>query len=107
MLSLHGDGPGEGVPPGRYTSAMATSHPRIQVTVDPELAAALASVDPTPASRAGLVRELAIRGAGIVAVERREASLATELLLAIADGDDGYDLAAPLALHAGRADRLP
>jgi hypothetical protein len=41
---------------------MASVHPRVQVTVDPELAAAMNSVDAHPRSRSRLIRDLAVRG---------------------------------------------
>lgn len=88
---------------------MATNHPRIQVTVDPELAAALAAVDRAPTSRSRLVRDLALRGARAVEADRRAEQSAVEVLLAIADGDERYDLDFSVAaeLHAQRGDRLP
>lgn len=64
-------------------------------------------IDPSPSSRSKLVRDLAIRGAEAVAAQRHAASAATGVLLAIADGAEGYDLDAAAALHAQRGDRLP
>jgi hypothetical protein len=55
-----------------YTGLVATSHPRIQVTEDPELARALRAAAPhLPAglSRSRQVRELAIAGARHIADE--------------------------------------
>ncbi len=49
---------------------MPSSLPRVQVTVDPELAEAMAAVDPSPASRSRLIRDLAIRGAAATRDER-------------------------------------
>ena len=86
---------------------MATAHPRIQVTVDPELADALSAVDPDPRSRSRLVRDLALRGAKAVEAERLAAVAAIDVLLGIADGDDRYDLGAADALHVDRGARLP
>lgn len=86
---------------------MASQHPRIQVTVDPELAEALALIDPIPKSRSRLVRDLAVKGAEATVAERRRTADAKVLLRAIADGADGYDLDAAAAFHAGRTDRLP
>jgi hypothetical protein len=62
---------------------MATSHPRIQVTEDPELARALRSAAPhlpSGLSRSRQVRELAIAGARHIAdeppsKEKRQATL--------------------------------
>jgi hypothetical protein len=81
---------------------MASSHPRVQVTVDPELAAAMAAIDPQPTSRSKLIRDLAIRGAAAerdALVRRREA---LEYLLSIASGDTDYDFDAARAIHAKR-----
>lgn len=97
-----------GVPPRRYTRVVASLHPRIQVTVDPELAEALSMVDPSPASKSRLVRDLALLGAKAVADEQRAADEATALLLAIADGsDDRFDLDTAALAHAERDVRLP
>ena len=48
---------------GGTLGGMVSSHPRVQVTVYPEFAAAMAALDPHPASRSRLLRDLAIRGA--------------------------------------------
>jgi hypothetical protein len=50
---------------------MPSSLPRVQVTVDPELAAAMAEIDPRPASRSGLIGDLVIRGAEVERDERQ------------------------------------
>lgn len=86
---------------------MPTSQPRIQVTVDEELASALSRVDPAPSSRSKLVRDLALRGAEAMRQERESAAEALDVLLDIADGERDYDLAAAAELAAGRGDRLP
>lgn len=86
---------------------MATAHPRIQVTVDDELEQALTRVDPAPASKSRLVRDLALRGAQAIEQERASASDALTVLLEIADGTRDYDLAASGELSASRGDRLP
>jgi hypothetical protein len=70
---------------------MATKHPRVQVTVDPELAEAMAAVEQQPKSRSRLIRDLAMRGAEVVAAERRKHEEAIEVLLKIADGEIAYD----------------
>jgi len=70
---------------------MATKHPRVQVTVDPELGAAMAAVDAHPKSRSRLIRDLAIRGAEVAAEERRRNDEAIEILCKIADGEIPYD----------------
>jgi hypothetical protein len=69
---------------------MATKHPRVQVTIDPELAQALAAVDRHPKSRAGLIRDLALRGAEVVKQELSEE--ATEFFLKVARGEIDIDL---------------
>ena len=66
---------------------MATKHPRVQVTVDPELAEAMTAVDAHPKSRSGLIRDLAMRGAEVVAEEQRKHDEAIEFLLKVARGE--------------------
>ena len=81
---------------------MASTKPRIQVTLDTELSAALAELGGTePRSRA--VRDLAIRGAEAIRAERGALRDALEHLDRIATGeDDGYDFAVSEQLHADR-----
>lgn len=81
---------------------MASTKPRIQVTVDAELSAALAELGGTePRSRA--VRDLAVRGAEAIRAEQAALSDALEHLDRIATGeDDGYDFAVSERLHATR-----
>jgi hypothetical protein len=86
---------------------MATSNARIQVTVDHELAAALASVDPSPVSRSRLVRDLALRGAQALREESEATGAALKVLIEIADGKRDYDFDAAAELAEGRGDRLP
>jgi metal-responsive CopG/Arc/MetJ family transcriptional regulator len=78
----------------------------VQVTIDDELASVLDAIDPQPASRSRLIRDLAIRGAAADRASRDEASEAVRVLLEIADGARDYDLAAAGAVAAARADRL-
>lgn len=85
---------------------MPTANPRIQVTVDEELASAMSRIDPAPASRAKLVRDLALRGVQALEVERAQADDALRLLLEIADGKRDYDLAAAAELASRRGERL-
>ncbi len=62
---------------------MATSHPRIQVTEDPELARALRTAAPhlpTGLSRSRQIRELAIAGARTLAEHPRTEERRQELL---------------------------
>ena len=81
---------------------MASVHPRVQVTVDPELAAAMNAVDPHPSSRSRLIRDLAIRGAEAERDARRREDEAIEHLLSIAHGETEYDFEAARAVHAER-----
>jgi hypothetical protein len=76
----------------RYTLQMATKHPRVQVTVDPELAEAMAAVEARPASRSRLLRDLALRGAEVALEERRGREQAKETLLKIANGEIDVDM---------------
>ncbi len=81
---------------------MPPTKPRIQVTLDSELAAAVAEFGGgEPRSRA--VRDLALRGAETVRAERTARRDAFEHLRRIATGeDDGYDFAVSERLHASR-----
>jgi hypothetical protein len=81
---------------------MASAHPRVQVTVDPELAAAMAAVDPYPQSRSRLIRDLAIRGARAERDETERRAQAIAHLLSIAAGETDYDFDAARAIHAER-----
>jgi hypothetical protein len=82
--------------------AMPATKLRIQVTLDPELAAAVAEFGGTaPRSRA--VRDLALRGAEAIRAERASGRDALEHLRRIAAGeDDGCDFAVSEQLHASR-----
>jgi hypothetical protein len=73
---------------------MATKHPRVQVTVDPELAEAMAAVDPHPSSKSRLIRNLAVRGAEVVADEHQRREEAKEFFLKVASGEIDYDFEA-------------
>ncbi len=81
---------------------MATANPRVQVTVDPELGEALRAIDPHPASKSRLIRDLALRGAAVAAEERARHGQAIENLLKIARGEIDYDFAAAREIHAER-----
>lgn len=77
------------------------SSSRIQVTVDPELAAALAEFGGRSRSRA--VRDLAIRGAQAIRDDQRQRDDAIEFLRRIATGeDDRFDFSVTAELHAAR-----
>jgi hypothetical protein len=67
--------------------SMATKNPRVQVTVDPALAEAMAEVDPSPKSKSRLIRDMALRGAEAAAEDRRRHAEATKTLLKIARGE--------------------
>jgi hypothetical protein len=81
---------------------VASTTPRVQVTLDAELAAAVAEFGGAePRSRA--VRDLAMRGAEAIRAERADRGDAQEHLRRIAAGeDDGYDFAVSERLHAAR-----
>jgi hypothetical protein len=81
---------------------MPATKPRIQVTLDSELAAAVRELGGAkPRSRA--VRDLALRGAEAVRAEHSARQKAHEHLRRIAMGeDDGYDFSVSERLHAER-----
>lgn len=80
---------------------MPTTSPRIQVTVDRELSAALVEFGGRSRSRA--VRDLALRGAQALREERDRRREALEFLRALDAGeDDGYDFSVSEQLHAAR-----
>ena len=81
---------------------MPSSQPRVQVTVDPELAAAMAEIDPNPPSRSRLIRDLALRGAELERDERARRRAATDYLLRIARGQTDYDFQRAREIHAQR-----
>jgi hypothetical protein len=75
--------------------------PRIQVTVDPELDAALAEFGGRSRSRA--VRDLALRGARALREEQSSRREAVEFLRQLDAGqDDSYDFSVSGGLHATR-----
>jgi Arc/MetJ family transcription regulator len=81
---------------------MPSPKPRIQVTLDSELAAAVAELGGTkPRSRA--VHDLALRGAQAIRTEQNRREEAIEFLRALDGGeDDGYDFSVSEKLHAER-----
>ena len=81
---------------------MPSSHPRVQVTVDPELAAAMAAIDPHPPSRSRLIRDLALRGAEAERHERERRGDAIEYLLSVVRGETDYDFERAREIHAER-----
>lgn len=77
------------------------SSSRVQVTVDPELAAALAEFGGSSRSRA--VRDLAIRGAQARRDDQRQRDDAIEFLRRVSTGeDDRFDFSVTAELHAAR-----
>jgi hypothetical protein len=76
------------------------------VTLDDELARALARIDPAPRSKAALVRDLALRGAQALEEERARYEEALQVLREIADGTRDYDFAAAAEMHARRGEHL-
>ncbi len=83
---------------------MPTSHPRVQLTVDPELAAELDAIDPQPPSKARLIRDLALRGAREERAEQERYHEALDHLRGIANGEVDYDFE---AAERALADRDP
>jgi len=81
---------------------MATAHPRVQVTIDAELGEALRTIDPRPASKSRLIRDLALRGAAAANEERARREQAIDNLLRIARGEIEYDFEAARGIHAER-----
>ena len=81
---------------------MATVHPRVQVTVDPELGEALAAVEPHPASKSRQIRDLALRGAEAAGEERERREAAKDFFLKVANGEIDLDLDAAREVHEER-----
>jgi hypothetical protein len=71
---------------------MATKHPRVQVTVDPELAEAMAAVDAHPKSKSRLIRDLALRGAEVADEDRRRHEEAKEFFRKLVRGEIDLDM---------------
>jgi hypothetical protein len=81
---------------------MATKNPRVQVTVDPELAEAMASVDAHPKSRSRLIRDLALRGAAATEEDRVRRERAKVFLRKVASGEIDLDLTGAREAHEER-----
>lgn len=80
---------------------MPATSPRVQVTVDPELEAALAEFGGRSRSRA--MRDLALRGAQALREEQHSRQEALEFLRRLDSGeDDRYDFSVSAELHAAR-----
>lgn len=73
---------------------MATKHPRVQVTIDPELGDAMAAVDAKPNSKSRLIRDLALRGAEMELEEHKGREQAKEFFRKVARGEIDYDFEA-------------
>ncbi len=81
---------------------MPSTKTRIQVTLDPELAAAVAELGGAK-SRSRAVRDLALRGAQAIRSEQNRRQEAIEFLRTLDSGeDDGYDFSVSERLHAER-----
>jgi hypothetical protein len=81
---------------------MTTKHPRVQVTVDPELEEAMAAVDTHPKSRSRLIRDLALRGAEAAMEERRRREEAKVFFRKVASGEIDIDLTGAREAHEER-----
>ncbi len=80
---------------------MSSPSSRVQVTVDPDLAAALTEFGGVSRSRA--VRDLAVRGAQAFRDDRRSREEAIMLLRRIDSGEDQrFDFSVSAELHATR-----
>ncbi len=81
---------------------MATKHPRVQVTVDPELRDAMAAVDARPKSQSRLIRDLALRGAEATQDDRVRRAEAKEFFRKVASGEIELDLTGAQHAHEER-----
>lgn len=81
---------------------MATTNPRVQVTVDPELGKAMAAVEPRPASKSRLIRDLALRGAQAAKEDRGRREAAKDFLRKVTSGEVELDLDAAREVHEER-----
>jgi metal-responsive CopG/Arc/MetJ family transcriptional regulator len=79
-----------------------TPHPRVQVTVDGELAEALDAVNPHPRSRSRLIRDLALRGAAATRADRKREEASRAFLLSVVRGETDYDPSIAADVHAER-----
>jgi hypothetical protein len=86
---------------------MPTSHPRVQVTLDPELARAVDRAGAhleSPGGRAGLIRALALRGAEEISNEAESENQARAQAI---DGLLAYDFSQLSDIGAKRESDLP
>lgn len=81
---------------------MPSTKPRIQVTLDKELAAAVAELGEGK-SRSRAVHDLALRGAEAIRAEEHQLQDALEFLRQLDSGaDDRFDFSVSAQLHAER-----
>lgn len=81
---------------------MPSAQPRIQVTLDKELAAAVNELG-MGKSRSRAVRDLALRGAEAIRAEEQQLQDALEFLRRLDSGeDDRFDFSVSAKLHAER-----
>ncbi len=85
-----------------YTGDMPSTKPRIQVPLDPDLAAAVAELGGGKSS-ARAVHDLALRGAEAIRAEEQRLQTALEFLRRLDSGeDDRFDFSVSARLHAER-----
>jgi hypothetical protein len=78
-----------------YTYRVASRHPRIQISRDPELEQAITrgrSVLGTGVPSSQVVHALAVRGAAALEQDRQAQDRARDFLISVADGSSGLDL---------------
>lgn len=86
---------------------MPTSHPRTQVTIDPELGEVLERLARVRrGSRSRLIRDLALAGARAEIDAEARRSEGRAYLRGIATGDVDYDFEALAEIHAARRGHL-
>jgi len=78
-----------------YTGHVASRHPRVQVPIDPEVAAAIErgrSVVGAGTPTSQVLRALVLRGADAIESDAAAEASARDFLLSVADGTSGLDL---------------
>lgn len=91
-----------GVPAIRYTGRMPPTKSRIQVTIDNDLAGAVAEFG-SGKSRSRAVHDLALRGAEAIRAERQRLQESLDFLQRLDAGeDDRFDFSVSARLHAER-----
>lgn len=87
---------------GGTLTRVPSTKPRIQVTVDAELEAAIRELG-TGKTRSRIVHDLALRGAEAVRAQRKHSEEALEFLRRLDSGeDDRFDFSVSEQLHAER-----